>query len=241
MPRLIVVQGTRHQSFELAAAQLCVGAASGNDVVIADDLEVSKKHARIERDGERTFVQDLGSRNGTFVNEARVERSELRSGDRLRIGQTVVLYVAEDSPSSLGSAKAAAKHAETSASGRRREGPPRRDRLTNLLILQEINKALNSETDLARLLELIMDTAIHLITAERGFLVLVNEDRLDFMVARNIDYEVVKSPAFKVSNSVIRRVAKSGEPILTSNAQADLADVKSVVNLDLRSVLCVPL
>ncbi|MBI3722676.1 SpoIIE family protein phosphatase [bacterium] len=227
MPRLIVVQGARHRSHTLRNERTVVGALPESDILV-DDPEVSKRHMTIERRGERYFVADAGSRNGTWLNEARVEdATELHSGDRLRIGQTALFFLEAD-------------RLEMSTDGRAPERP-RGDKLGNLLILQEINKALNSESDLERLLELIMDTAIHLCDAERGFLILVNEAKLDFVVARNIDYEAVRSPEFKISNSVIRRVVKSGEPILTSNAKVDLKSVDSVISLDVRSLLCVPL
>ncbi len=228
MHRLIVVNGAKHRSHTLRGDTTSVGALAENDLVV-DDPEVSKRHLKIEvRDDGRFFVVDTGSRNGTYLNETRIDEAELHSGDRLRIGQTALFFIEGE-------------RLDVSQDGA--APPPLRksgDKLGNLLILQEINKALNSETDLARLLELIMDTAIHLCDAERGFLVLVTDDKLEFVVARNIEYEVVKSPEFKISNSVIRKVVKSGQPLLTSNAKVDLKSIQSVVSLDVRSILCVP-
>ena len=55
---------------------------------------VSRNHARIEVRGDRAWVSDNGSKNGTFVNEARVERAHaLQPGDRLRIGEVVFRLV----------------------------------------------------------------------------------------------------------------------------------------------------
>ncbi|MEZ0227803.1 MAG: SpoIIE family protein phosphatase [Planctomycetota bacterium] len=228
MARLIVVNGAKHKSHSLKDEPIAIGALADNDLVV-DDPEVSKRHLTIEPRGEgRYFVVDTGSRNGTFLNETRVEEAELHSGDRLRIGQTALFFL-EGERFDLSN--------DGSVPAPRKGG----DKLGNLLILQEINKALNSETDLARLLELIMDTAIHLCDAERGFLVLVTEEKLEFVVARNIDYEAVKTAEFKISNSVIRKVVKTGTPLLTSNAKVDLKSIQSVVSLDVRSILCVPL
>ena len=226
MARLIIVNGAKHKNHSLQGETTFVGAFPENHVVV-DDPEVSKRHLKIQaRSDGRYFVVDTGSRNGTYLNESRIEEAELHSGDRLRIGQTALFFLEGE-------------RFDLSADGS--QPPPVRDRLGDLLILQEINKALNSETDLPRLLELIMDTAIHLCDADRGFLVLVTDDKLEFVVARNIEYEAVKSPEFKISNSVIRKVVKSGEPLLTSNAKVDLKSIKSVVSLDVRSILCVPL
>lgn len=221
MPRLIVMRGAHHKFHDVAGARTSIGAHAENDVVIEGDPGVSRWHCTISRKDGRYLVQDRGSRTGTLVNGSRAEAAaELAYGDRIQLGQTVVLFV---------------------SSGRRQKDEVTARRLSNALILQEVNKELNTETDLNSLLELIMDIGIHLMQAERGFLILVKDDQLEFRVARNIDSSVVKSPEFKISNSVIRRVVKTGEPILTSNAQHDLRDLKSIAALELRSLLCVPL
>jgi len=63
-----------------------VGRAPNCDCVLAEDC-VSRRHAHIWRDGDRWFIRDLGSRNGTRVNGMRVvERTEVRPGDRVWLG-----------------------------------------------------------------------------------------------------------------------------------------------------------
>lgn len=189
-------------------------------MVIEDDPEVAEQHATLTvKDGQYLLV-DRGAAAGTYLNDTRVTQEPLGYGDRIRLGQTVVLFV---------------------PSGRSQKDGRSARRLANLLLLQEVNKALNSENDLTTLLDLIMDTAIHLIAAERGFLIAVQGEQLEFRVARNIDYKLVQSPEFKISNSVIRKVVRTGEPILTSNAQHDLRDMKSIAGLEVRSLMCVPL
>jgi diguanylate cyclase (GGDEF)-like protein len=56
-----------------------------------DDRGLSRKHARIVREGSRYFIEDQSSRNGTFVDGERVERAELREGARVVLSATVVL------------------------------------------------------------------------------------------------------------------------------------------------------
>ncbi len=215
------MRGAHHQSYDLVGKHTSLGTHDENEVVIAGDKGVSRRHCAIARKNGVFTVKDRGSRTGTFLNGTKVtERTRLAYGDRLRLGATVVIFV---------------------STGEKQRDERSARRLTNLLILQEIAKELNTETDLASLLELIMDTAITLIQADRGFLILVKEDKLEFRVARNIESELVQSPEFKISNNVIRRVVKSGEPILTSNAQLDLKEMKSIAELDLRSLMCVPL
>jgi transcriptional regulator with GAF, ATPase, and Fis domain/tetratricopeptide (TPR) repeat protein len=113
----------------------------------------------------------------------------------------------------------------------------------NLSLLQEISRTVNSELDMNKLISKILDMVIEVMQAERGFLILKDKKgKLVIRVARNIDHDSVKKPEFKVSFSIAKRVVKTGEPILTSNAQEDerFKDKISVHDLKLKSVLCVP-
>jgi hypothetical protein len=70
--------------------ELTVGRGGGCGVVIPDDQFVSTVHARLFRRGDDLLVEDLGSRNGTFVNGERVVApTRLRRGDRVQFGQTI--------------------------------------------------------------------------------------------------------------------------------------------------------
>jgi len=111
--------------------------------------------------------------------------------------------------------------------------------------LMQVSRFLNSTLDLDELLELVIDTAIEALDAERGFLMLVNPEtsQLNFPVARNFDRETISGPGFEISQSVVLQVTRSGEALLTSNAQMDprIQSQQSIVNYKLRSILCVPL
>jgi pSer/pThr/pTyr-binding forkhead associated (FHA) protein len=65
---------------------LSIGRAPDNDVLI-DDPSVSDHHARLSTEGEKLVIEDLGSMNGTSVNDQRVTRSTLRDGDNIQIGE----------------------------------------------------------------------------------------------------------------------------------------------------------
>ena len=112
------------------------------------------------------------------------------------------------------------------------------------LRLHEIGAALGSEPDLEKLLDSIMDAVLDLIDAERGFLILRGgEDDPTFVVARNLDRELVVNPEDKVSNSFAEKVLRSGKPLVVGNALDDEAfsASASIQKLRLRSILCVPL
>ncbi|MFI5914774.1 FHA domain-containing protein [Dactylosporangium sp. NPDC051541] len=64
-----------------------LGRHGGSATVVLDDRDVSRRHARIELAGDELTIADLGSTNGTFVNDERVTRRVLAPGDRLRIGR----------------------------------------------------------------------------------------------------------------------------------------------------------
>ncbi len=114
-----------------------------------------------------------------------------------------------------------------------------------LTALYEVSQVVNSTLDLSEVLNIVMDTIISLTGAERGFLMLLDEEtgELDFKVARNMDRETLAGSSFEISRTIVNRVAVEGEPILTTNAQADprFSAQASVVSYSLRSILCVPL
>jgi putative nucleotidyltransferase with HDIG domain len=107
-----------------------------------------------------------------------------------------------------------------------------------------VGSAINSSLGLKRVLELVMDTLIALMNAERGFLML-REPNGEFKVriARGIDNANVDKDAFAISNTVVRRVVESGESVLTTNAQEDprFGEQLSVAAYHLLSILCAPL
>lgn len=76
--------------FLLPDHELVLGRASGLDVTL-DDSRVSRHHAAVGIAGHHVVVRDLGSRNGTFVNGARVEKARVKPGDRIRIGSSVIV------------------------------------------------------------------------------------------------------------------------------------------------------
>src|SRR6185295_5610444 len=115
--------------------------------------------------------------------------------------------------------------------------------LDNLYRMMEINKLINSEHNLKKLLELIMDSVIEMAGAERGFLILRERETLVIKVARNFDRESIRKPEFKVSHSVAEEVLRTGKPIISADAISDpnLPPAGRVADLKLRSLLCIPL
>src|SRR5262245_6515532 len=110
-----------------------------------------------------------------------------------------------------------------------------------LRALADTASVINSSLDLTTVLNEVMDTIIRLTGAERGFLMLKDEKgELQIRIARNMDRESLDSSAFQVSRTIIGQVAESGEPVVTTNAQADprFSAQESVVGYNLRSIVC---
>jgi len=91
-PHLVVMTGTQAGlALEVGAGGLTLGRTQEADLALEDD-SVSRRHARLELAAKGDLmVFDLGSRNGTLVNGARVEAAPLRDGDRLVLGAGLVL------------------------------------------------------------------------------------------------------------------------------------------------------
>jgi transcriptional regulator with GAF, ATPase, and Fis domain/tetratricopeptide (TPR) repeat protein len=110
--------------------------------------------------------------------------------------------------------------------------------------LLRINKRLNSDLRLSRVLETIIDTVIELTDAERGFLLLKdNSGELVVKVARNIEQTSLEGPGLSLSRSIAKQAAETGQPVVTVDAADDrrFSELLSVSDLHLRSVLAVPL
>ena len=118
-------------------------------------------------------------------------------------------------------------------------------RQSQLGALMGVGRVINSSLGLKRVLEEVMDTLIELMRAERGFLMLRESStgELAVRIARGIAHVNLDEESFKVSRTIVTRVAESGEPILTTNAQDDprFNSQLSIAAFQLRSILCAPL
>lgn len=94
-PRLIMPNG---QGFVLNG-EMAIGRSVENDIKLSDDSGVSRQHAKLEVRGAQVIASDLGSSNGTWINEGRIAApTTLRDGDRLRVGTTTMVFKAAKEP-----------------------------------------------------------------------------------------------------------------------------------------------
>jgi HD-GYP domain-containing protein (c-di-GMP phosphodiesterase class II) len=113
-----------------------------------------------------------------------------------------------------------------------------------LKALVGVGHVINSSRGLEAVLDEVMDAVIALMRAERGLIMLCDgRGELPIKAARGMDQVKLEGEDFFVSKTIVRRVAETGSPVLTTNAQEDprFEQQKSVLEHNLRSILCVPL
>ncbi|MCC6783875.1 MAG: sigma 54-interacting transcriptional regulator [Planctomycetes bacterium] len=223
---LVVHRGAEREVHEFDREAVVLGRSRDCDLVLADRL-VSRRHCRIERRPDGFVLFDEGAQNPPKLRGIPVREAELRPGDRFAVGGCEIeLVVPEDRPSLDDT------HLVED-----------RQTASDLSEFIEVARALNEERDLSRLLARIVDAAIQLSGAERGFLIVGQGESSTVEVARNFAQEEVNTPEFKISRTIAQRVRESGVPELTTNAQEDarFRGLASVTDLRLRSVLCIPL
>lgn len=128
MAKLVLsLNGVLQGEYELDRERLMIGRKPDSDIPI-DNLSVSGKHAIVITILDDSFIEDLGSTNGTYVNGKLIKKHALKDGDTISIGKHEIRYVNEDAasseeeddfektmiikPGSAGDALAAAKVAE---------------------------------------------------------------------------------------------------------------------------------
>lgn len=110
--------------------------------------------------------------------------------------------------------------------------------------LYEVSRVIGSSLNLQTVLDQVMDAIIQLTAAERGFLMLLDDDgKLTVRVARNFDQETLGKEDMAFSRTITRQVFESGEPVVTTNAQEDprYAGQASIIAHAMRSIMASPL
>jgi signal transduction histidine kinase len=113
-----------------------------------------------------------------------------------------------------------------------------------LATLYEMIGVMNSSLNLAKTMGLVMDSLIHLTGAERGCLMLLDKaGNLEIQAAQSFDRDSVDAFELELSHTVVQEAVETRQPVLTTNAQSDprFSDQASVVDYQLRSIICVPL
>ncbi len=216
------------QVIEITSNVAVVGRGQDCDIRIDDPL-ASRHHCRIEIVGDQVYVVDLDSRNGSWVGGQRVQRQTFSFDDVLRIGSTT-LQLHGGIEQRLDSVES------TQMQQLSREQQ-------SLSTLMSTVKNLQLEERIPQLSAIVIDAAISLCRAERGFMFLLDGDQVSFSTARNFAHEIVASPEEKFSQTLITRAIDSDKPVVIEDARSDskFSGVESISDLGLRSVVAVAL
>ena len=231
----------------MSEARLHVSDSQGRRVVVLDrplfligrrtaaDLQivstdVSREHAEIVQEDGRFTLRDRGSRYGTFVNGEQISERALVHGDRIRLGRTdaIELIFATDAAKTTGFLDASSDATN----------------LRQMAAILDGLRALGSGRVLDEVLALVMDSALEVTKAERGFMMLANiEGELEFKIARGRNKTTLSGTTFETSKKIPLEVFKTGK----SQTVGDLMDVDiraqhdRTIAVGIRHVLCVPL
>jgi serine phosphatase RsbU (regulator of sigma subunit) len=223
-----------------------IGRKAENDLQLLSD-SVSRQHAEIVYENDAWYLVDIGSKRGTFVNEQRIERCALQHLDRIRIGGD------EDQQITFFDDTVERASAIFDSTPRLTLTPPVQDRervtsaneeLQKLARFVEVNQAFKFSMTPDDVLCLIVDAAIEITQAERGFLMLRNEaGDLEFKVARDQNRSWLEGADFAMSRSVVEEAFKQNRSVIINDSQDTASHFarESVRNLDLRSIACIPL
>lgn len=92
-PMLIIAKGaSTGETFPIKTKELSLGRDPASDIFL-NDVTVSRRHAKLVRERDEIFLVDVGSLNGTYVNNARADRVTLNSGDELQIGKFKLIFI----------------------------------------------------------------------------------------------------------------------------------------------------
>ncbi|MSR64495.1 MAG: FHA domain-containing protein [Verrucomicrobiae bacterium] len=84
--------GGRYFDFIVPSKPFTIGRSTMADVSIPDDERMSRVHCEIRREGGHYYIRDLDSKNGTWVNQERIKKSQIKFGDKIKVGHTILAF-----------------------------------------------------------------------------------------------------------------------------------------------------
>ncbi len=227
-PRLVVTDALGRRIVPIDKPVFTIGRRSETDLRLPG-ADISRVHAEISLENGGCVIRDKQSRFGTFVNGERTAERVLAHGDQIRLGQAgdteIVFFVEGEAPSVEKSAISAATE------------------LRQMAALLEGLRALGSGRVLDDVLALVLDSAIDVTGAERGFIMLENRQKLEFKLARARGKVTLSGRTFETSRKIPETVFATGQQTIVDDLlDGDLAHLHTgTVALGIRHVLCTPL
>ena len=247
----LLIQGPDGQTktVPLTGDRLSVGRSSAAELCFPEDAGLSRQHFAFESQGDQWTVQDLGSKNGTFVNNIPLKaRLILKPGDRITAGHLVIVFApdakapdpgvvvfegGENSSPTTSTVVTSLEGALTNQTLALEKGGPKASAPMQALV--RAGQELSENRPLAELFTVILDLAIQAVNAQRGVLLLLEGETL---VPR-----ARKGDGFRISTAVRDRVINEKSSILVRDAQLDDAfkGRMSIVEQKVHTMMAVPL
>jgi phosphoserine phosphatase RsbU/P len=231
------------RSLALEKPLFTIGRKAENDLQLLSDT-VSRQHAEIIYEDDTYVLVDRSSKRGSYVNDQRVERWPLQHLDVIRIGgddHHKIQFIDE----TMTRAEAifnSHPSLRLSTSGARAASA--NEELQKLARYVEVNQAFKFSLTPDDVLTLIVDAAIEMTQAERGFLMLRNEHGdLEFKVARDSNRNWLVGNDFDTSRTVVEAAFRQNRSIIVDDSKNNelLLKTNSTSQLESRSIACIPL
>ena len=247
MPSVRVKVGPQKGSvWDFSTKPLVVGRDPGEGVALLD-LSASRRHAEFFQVGEMCFVRDMGSKNGTLVNDKAIDEELLKEGDRIRVGETVLVFetgigapaepaAPEFMPDEERLNTTMELRLDTTQIRTKAAASPS-GREAALEALYQVGKALASLRETKPLLTKVLELASAAVKADSGYLFLKDEQK------GTLISQASWGTATKVSGSIVRRAMQECRALMTAEALSDdrFREQRSVMIHRIGPVLCAPL
>ncbi len=238
------LEGQSH-TIEMRAAETIIGRSFGQSDVVVPSPNVSRRHASVRCQNGGWTIADLGAANGTWVNGRRLEKDErhpLASGDMVVLG-TVPMTVSIIAPESAGSVQF-----DEDERGEPEEALPL-DELTSVLggvgwivdLFNDAAEGLLATHSLDVTLEQILTLVFKHVPAQRGSICLYHAETgaLVHRASRTPQGITVQPP--RLSQTIVRRAISDRKAFLYKRDNMAGREAESIVALEIRSALCVPM
>ncbi len=232
MARLSVDINGEQRAFALGEKGVHIGRALDNDIVLNHAI-VSRRHAHVELRGRDTWVLDLGSRNGIFVNRLRVKEVQLGDGDIVQVGPFEIRFEDRAAQSVLLDDN---KYFPLASESREVHSGELPELALDIREFYRITKRLNGILDMKELLDAVMEEVLRVVPGQRGLLLLRKGNELVPMVICPPSGEDVT-----ISSTIARKALDANEAVLTRDARLDFAGSQSIISANIRSAVCAPL
>jgi transcriptional regulator with GAF, ATPase, and Fis domain len=244
-PNLTFIAGpSKGTVFELSEDEVSIGRDLTNQLTI-NDKSVSRHHCLIKRAEGQFKITDLESHNGTFVNEAPTKEHTLLHGDRIRVGDSLFLFLLHPEEESQGSDDVRFDDGTMLAVStiRYRLEDALYSMARDLSALIKIGTTINSIRSLAEFQKRLLESLFEIVPAERGAILLLDGSLDDPISVFALDRFSGSHQTRQVSRTVAQQVISEGVAILSNDIieSSVLSKSESLIAAMTHSLLCVPL